>query len=259
MDEMIPTYKIFAGIFGLLIGSFLNVVIYRLPLKMDLVKARSACPHCAYQIPWWLNIPVLAWLALRGKCQNCSKPIHWRYPLVELFMGSVFYLSFPASLDNVLFFQWFFQCFFTAILICHFFIDLDHKLLLDKLNLYLLLLILPFSVVFNPPVFWIMGALIGFGAPYAVSWLFFKWKGKIGLGGGDIKLWGVLGVFLGPLGIIENIFLSCFLGSIIGVSLIVAKRYDRNAGLPFGPFIIVVALIQLFFPWLPDKIGLSLF
>jgi len=259
MDEMIATYRIFAGVLGLLIGSFLNVVIHRLPLKKDLVTARSACPHCGYQIPWWLNIPVLAWVGLRGKCHNCQKFIHWRYPIVELFMGIVFYVSFPDKLDNVTIFQWVFQCTFTAILVCHFFIDLDHRLLLDKLNLYLLLLVFPFSAVFNTPVFWIFGALIGFGAPYGVSWLFYKIKGKIGLGGGDIKLWGVLGIFLGPYGIIDNIFLSCLLGSFVGVFMIILKRYDRETGLPFGPFIIVTALIQLYFSWLPERIGLSLF
>lgn len=259
MDEMIPTYRLFAGILGLLIGSFLNVVIHRLPLKKDLVSARSACPHCGYQIPWWLNIPVFAWLALRGKCHNCHGRIHWRYPLVELFIGVVFYLSFPATLNNVTLFQWVFQSTFTSILTCHFFIDLDHKLLLDKLNLYLLLLVLPFSVVFNTPVFWLVGGLVGFGAPYGVSWIFYKLKGKIGLGGGDIKLWGVLGIFLGPFGIIDNIFLSCLLGSLIGVLMIVLKRYDRDTGLPFGPFIIMTALIQMYFSWLPERIGLSLF
>ncbi len=216
MEEMIQTYKVFAGILGLLIGSFLNVVIYRLPLKLDLVKARSACPHCKQIIPWWFNVPVLAWLFLRAKCHNCGTRIHWRYPLVELFTGIVFYFSFPSILDNVTIFQWVFQCTFTSILTCHFFIDLDHRLLLDKLNLYLLLLILPFSVVFNSPAFWLIGGLIGFGAPYGVSWLFYKLKGKIGLGGGDIKLWGVLGIFLGPYGIIDNIFLSCLLGSFFG-------------------------------------------
>jgi len=210
-------------------------------------------------IPWWLNIPVLAWVFLRGKCRSCQAKISWRYPLVEAFVGTVFYLSFPDSLNSASIFQWVFQSIFTSILVCHFFIDLDHKLLLDKLNLYLLILIMPFTVVFNPPLFWLAGAGIGFGAPYGVSWLFYKLKGKIGLGGGDIKLWGVLGLMLGPYGIIDNIFLSCLLGSIVGVAMIVAKKYDRDSGLPFGPFIIVVALTQLYFASLPDKIGLSLF
>jgi leader peptidase (prepilin peptidase)/N-methyltransferase len=259
MNEMIDLYRIFAGILGSLIGSFLNVVIYRLPLKGELVNTRSKCPHCGYTIPWWLNVPILAWVALRGKCQNCHAPIHWRYPLVELLMGAIMYLSFPARLELNDLLQWVFLSSFSAILICHFFIDLQHRLLLDILNIYLFCLVLPFTIVFYQPVHWIAGALMGFGGPYLVSWGFYKWKGKVGLGGGDIKLWAVLGFFLGPFGIIENIFFSCMLGSIIGIGLIAFKRYDRSSGIPFGPFIIVVALLQAYFPGWPNKLGLNIF
>lgn len=259
MKEMIPIYKIFAGVFGLLIGSFLNVVIHRLPLKKDMVQARSACPSCNYQIPWWFNIPVLAWLFLRGKCHNCHASIHWRYPLVELTMGLIMFLSFPQSLEPAYLYRWVFLASYSAILICHFFIDLKYKLLLDSLNIYLLILILPFTIFFNSPMHWIAGGAFGFLAPFAVSWLFYKWKGKIGLGGGDIKLWGVLGLFLGPFGIIENIFFSCLLGSFVGIGLIIAKKYDRDGGIPFGPFIIIVALSQAFFPNWPKMIGLNIF
>jgi leader peptidase (prepilin peptidase)/N-methyltransferase len=132
-------------------------------------------------------------------------------------------------------------------------------LLPDVLNIYLLCLVLPYAVIFFAPIHWLTGGGFGFLGPLAVSWLFYKWKGKVGLGGGDIKLWGVLGIFLGPFGILENIFMSCLLGSVIGISLILAKRYDRDGGIPFGPFIIVVTLVQIYFPGFISKMGFQIF
>lgn len=252
-------YKIYAGIFGLLIGSFLNVVIYRLPLEKDLVLSRSACPKCGYSIPWWLNLPVLSWLFLKGKCQNCHASIHWRYPLVELISGLVAYLTFPTELGAISFFQWSFQFAIFCILLCHFFIDLDHRLLLDKLNIYLLAIVLPYVLVFYPIKFWIAGGLLGFLGPFLVSWVFYKIKGKVGLGGGDIKLWGVLGILFGPFGIMENIFLSCLLGSVVGIFLIIIKKYDRENGIAFGPFIIAVAALQTYFPTMLSQLGINIF
>lgn len=241
-------YRIYAGVFGLLIGSFLNVVIYRLPLGKDLVLTRSACRSCGYLIPWWLNIPVLSWIYLRGKCANCGDKIHWRYPVIELVTGLVAYLSFPLKVDTVSFFQWSFQFSIFCVLMSHFVIDLDHKLLLDKLNLYLLALVLPYVLFFYPIKWWLIGGAVGFLGPLLVSWAFYKLKGKVGLGGGDIKLWGVLGVLLGPFGIMENIFLSCLVGSFVGLGLILLKKYDSENGIAFGPFIITAALAQIYFP-----------
>lgn len=251
-------YKIYAGIFGLLIGSFLNVVIFRLPLEKDLVLTRSACRTCGYQIPWWLNIPVLSWLYLRGKCANCGSKIHWRYPVIESIAGLVAYLSFPESVDVITFFQWSFQFSIFGVLLCHFVIDLDHRLLLDKLNIYLLALVLPYVLIFYPIKWWLIGGLVGFLGPFLVSWGFYKLKGKVGLGGGDIKLWGVLGILFGPFGIMENIFLSCLVGSFVGMGLILLKRYDPENGIAFGPFIIGVAWVQIYFPKLLEKFSITL-
>ena len=256
---MAELFQIYAGIFGLLIGSFLNVVIYRLPLGKDLVLARSACPKCEAAIPWWCNVPVVSWILLKGKCRSCAAPISVRYALVELVTGLIFYLSFPENLTSASIFQWLFLAAISCVLICHFFIDLQHKLLPDVLNIYLLCLVLPYAVIFFAPIHWLTGGGFGFLGPLAVSWLFYKWKGKVGLGGGDIKLWGVLGIFLGPFGILENIFMSCLLGSVVGISLILAKRYDRDGGIPFGPFIIVVTFVQIYFPGFISKMGFQIF
>jgi leader peptidase (prepilin peptidase)/N-methyltransferase len=127
-------------------------------------------------------------------------------------------------------------------------IDLDHQLLLDGLNIYLLILFLVHAIFFTPLDFWLLGGGIGFGAPLLVTWVFYKVRGQVGLGGGDIKLFGVLGVFLGPLGIVFNIFLSCLVGALLGLSLIFAKRLTRDKPMAFGPSILLVAAFQIFFP-----------
>lgn len=220
---------------------------------------RSACPKCDAAIPWWCNIPVASWLALRGKCRSCEAPISIRYALVELAAGLIFYLSFPSEVSAVTVFQWLFYAAISSVLICHFFIDLQHKILPDVLNIYLLGLVLPYALIFFAPTHWLTGGGFGFFGPFGVSWLFYKWKGKVGLGGGDIKLWGVLGILLGPFGILENIFMSCLLGSVVGISLILAKRYDREGGIPFGPFIIVVSMVQMYFPGLFHRMGFQIF
>lgn len=253
-------YRLLATIAGALFGSFLNVVIHRLPLKEDLVLARSACPHCQAPIPFYLNIPLISFLVLRGKCRSCHAPISWRYPLVEVFMAFVAWASFPTDPSNAMeLFEWGYRFAICSILVCHFFIDLRHRLLLDVLNIYLLIFILPYALLFSPTLHWLMGGLFGFGGPFAVSWVFYKIKGKVGLGGGDIKLWGVLGIFLGVHGVMENIFLSCLVGSLVGIGLIMFKRYDRDNGIPFGPYIIAVAITQLYFPGLPARLGFALF
>ena len=241
-------FILMAGILGALIGSFLNVLIYRLPRNKDFVMARSACPHCGDPIPFYLNVPLLGFAILLGRCRACKARIHWRYPVVELFSALVFAGSLPLHDDMASIYTYVMTCAVSCALIVHFFIDLEHKLLLDKINVYLLLLILPYSVIFLTFDHWVWGALIGFGGPLLISWAFYKLKGKVGLGGGDIKLWGVLGLLLGPIGILENIFLSSFLGSLVGVALMARKSYQADQGIPFGPFIIVVAMAQLYFP-----------
>jgi leader peptidase (prepilin peptidase)/N-methyltransferase len=127
-------------------------------------------------------------------------------------------------------------------------IDLDHHLLLDSLNLYLLAILLSYALFHYSWEYWLFGALIGFGSPLLVTWLYFKIRGQIGLGGGDIKLFGILGLFLGPVGVLFNIFLSCFLGAIIGLLLIILNRMSKEHPMAFGPSILIVATFQIFFP-----------
>lgn len=241
-------FSVYFFIFGLMIGSFLNVVILRLPLKKDLVHKRSACPKCNSQLRWYHNIPVFSFLVLKGKCAFCGDRISWRYPLIELFTGLVALWLMPSTLtiESLALFSFYFSV--ACIFICHFMIDLDHHLLLDSLNLYLLAIFLCFSFFTFSWQYWLVGGLIGFLGPLVVTWLFYKIRGQVGLGGGDIKLYGILGIFLGPMGVIFTIFLSCFVGALLGLTLILAGKMTKDKPMAFGPSILMVAAFQIFFP-----------
>src|SRR3989344_3903532 len=185
---MANLFSIYAFIFGCLIGSFLNVIIIRLPLKKNLVSSRSACPQCGSQLKWFHNIPLISYTFLSGKCAFCKTRISWRYPLIELLTGLISYWLFPNQLDLFSLTIYLFYFTIACIFICHLFIDLDHHLLLDNLNLYLLGIIIPYSLFSFPWQYWLSGGVLGFGAPLLVTWLFYKLRGQVGLGGGDIKL-----------------------------------------------------------------------
>lgn len=238
---------IYFFIFGLLIGSFLNVIILRLPEKKDLVLKRSGCPKCSTQLKWYHNIPLFSFIFLRGKCAFCGTKISWQYPVVELLTGIVAFLLMPSELGMQSMMNFIFYFTIACIFICHFVIDLRHQLLLDSLNLYLLANFLIFSFFRLPWNYWLLGGLLGFLSPLAVTWIFYKIRGQVGLGGGDIKLFGILGIYLGPLGIFFNIFMSCFLGALVGILLIVLKKSSKDRPIAFGPFILIVAAFQIFF------------
>jgi len=250
---MIYIIKAHFFLFGALIGSFLNVVIHRLPLNQSVVRPRSNCPKCKNTIKWYQNIPILSYLFLRGKCSNCKVKISLRYPLVELFTGCVSFLLFPDDISYESLGIYFFYFFVFCIFLSHFLIDIEHHLLPDKLNIYLLFLILPMSIMNNGITETMIGGLVGFGGPFLITYLFYKLRGQIGLGGGDIKLFGILGLFLGAQGVIQLIFMSSFLGAIIGIFLIAINKLDKTKPLAFGPYIIVVAAIQIYFPEIFEK------
>jgi prepilin signal peptidase PulO-like enzyme (type II secretory pathway) len=241
-------FQIYALIFGLLVGSFLNVVILRLPANRSLTFERSACPHCGTQLRWYHNVPLVSYLFLKGKCSFCHGHISWRYPLIEILTGLVSYGLFPENLSGESISLYFFFFTVACIFICHFFIDLDHQILPDKLSIYLLLLLLPFAAFNFHWTHWLLGGLFGFCVPLFVTWLFYKVRGQVGLGGGDIKLFGVLGLLLGPMGIFFTIFLSCLVGASVGIFMIATKKITKEKPLPFGPSILLVASFQIFFP-----------
>jgi len=234
-------------IFGTMIGSFLNALIYRLPRGINIAIPRSSCPHCNHQIKWFENIPLLSYLFLAGKCSNCKTPISLRYPLVELYMGIVAIFLAPHDLEPQSLYSFFFFFSIMSVFVVHFLVDMEHQILPDSLNAYLAIIFFLSVILSKPYYYFLTGAAIGVLFPLGVSYLFYKLKGQVGLGGGDIKLWGALGIYLGPMGIVQNIFLSCFLGAVIGLILIMLKITKREDPIPFGPFIIIIATLQIFF------------
>lgn len=237
-----------AFIFGSLAGSFLNVVILRMPSGKSVVLPRSACPSCGFQLKWYHNIPILSFLFLRGKCSNCKTKISYQYPLVEFVMGALAVLIFPDEVNDLTMVYYLLNYFILAALFAQFIIDVKFKLLLDKINLFILAIVLPMQILSKGYVDPLMGGLIGFLFPLSVSWVFYKLRGVIGLGGGDIKIFGVLGVLLGLKGIILNIFVSCLIGSIFSLLMIALKKMKADNAIAFGPFIISVATFQYFLP-----------
>ena len=246
---MEPWVASYVFIFGLLIGSFLNVLILRLPLKKDVIKTRSACPHCGNQLKWFHNIPVVSFIALKGKCSFCGERISWRYPLIELFTGlvSLFLMPHEFSLPALSAYMFYFSI--SCVFICHLIIDLEHHLLLDSLNLYLLAIIATYALFTYSWEYWLAGAAFGFIGPLSVTWLFYKIRGQIGLGGGDIKLFGILGLLFGPVGIMFTIFMSCLVGALVGLILIFSGKLTKDRPMAFGPAILLVAAGQIYFPY----------
>ena len=238
----------FFFIFGVMIGSFMNAVIYRIPRSINIAFPRSHCTSCKRVIPWYENIPVLSYIFLRGRCYGCKTSFSIGYPLIEILIGLVSVLLAPKelSLSHLMYYGFYFSIF--CALFCHFVIDLKHQILPDSINLYIGALFLTFSILNKTPEFYLIGLLIGFAFPYIVTFAFYKIKGQVGLGGGDIKLFAVLGIFLGPIGIINNIFLSCFIGAVYSLIMMSLKRMHKNTKLAFGPFIILVAVCQIYFP-----------
>lgn len=237
---------IFATIFGLLVGSFLNALIYRLPRNINIAFPRSSCTQCNKVINWYENIPVLSFIFLKGRCSGCATKISWEYPAVELLTAVVAFMMAPTYLDNLSLVNFFF--FFTVFccFLVHFIIDLKHQILPDSVNIYLATIFLIISWFQHPWTFWLIGGALGLGFPLLVSWIFYLLRGEVGLGGGDIKLYGALGFYLGPIGIMQNIFLSCFLGALVGLALIASKVIKKDNPIPFGPFIIIVGAFQIF-------------
>lgn len=254
---------IFFMLFGLIVGSFVNVLIYRVPRNLNWYSARSACPNCQNKIYWYYNIPIFSYFFLNGKCKFCAKKISLKYPFVELIVGiasasffyyyladsiNIYYNStnvyFPLNklLDYLFYFSVF--CLFLTLL----FIDLEFHLLPDGLNLLLFIIITVYSVFHYSWEHWLIGGLVGFLGPLSITYIFFKIKGQIGLGGGDIKLYGILGILFGPFIIVQTLCLSSIMGLVFALVLISFKKMRRDQPFAFGPSIIVVAFCQIHFP-----------
>lgn len=275
MQASPATFIVVAGVVGLLVGSFLNVVIHRLPIMMqrgwqeecallnnqeppqlpkyNLVVPRSACPKCEHQITALENIPVISYLFLRGKCSGCGAPISARYPLVELFTGIAtaavawrFGAGYEAMAAIVL----------TWALIALSGIDFDTQLLPDSITMPLLWLglllslghqTIPAQTLFVSPSNAIIGGAAGYLSLWSVYQLFKLATGKEGMGFGDFKLLAVLGAWLGWIYLPMVILLSAVVGAIVGISLIVFTKHGREVPIPFGPYLAAAGWVALVF------------
>lgn len=233
-------------IFGLLIGSFLNVCVYRMPRNESLAFPPSHCPSCGAAIPPWLNIPVVSYLLLRGRCRSCATSISALYPLVELLtalLGLGLYLRFGLTLP------FFVLALLCAALVVVTFIDLEHQIIPDEISLPGIVIGFACSF-FIPRLGWLnslLGILAGGGSLYLVAWCYERFTGKEGMGGGDIKLLAMLGAFFGWKAIPFIIFVSSLTGSGIGLTIMFIKKQDGKIAIPFGPFLVIGALVHIFF------------
>ena len=240
----------FVLLFGLAVGSFLNVVIHRLPQEeASLVRPASSCLSCKQAIRWYDNIPLVSYLFLRGRCRHCKQKISWEYPLVEFLTALLsvgLYWHFSVQKDLFLFYL-----VFIYILVAVSFIDLHLRIIPDILSLGGLAFGLA-TVFFVDSLSWkesYIGALFGFSIFFVFSWCYYKLTGKIGLGGGDVKLLAMIGAYLGVGGVFSTVFISSVLGSVFGILWGVFSNQKKLMGLaiPYGPFLVLGALVYLFF------------
>jgi leader peptidase (prepilin peptidase)/N-methyltransferase len=254
-------------LFGLVIGSFLNVVIHRLPIMMErdwqtqcaefagapaptfeplsLISPRSRCPHCGRQVRALENIPILSYLLLKGRCKGCSHAIGLRYPLVEALTGLLFGYAawrFGPTLATAG------ALLFIAALLSLTFIDFDTQLLPDDITLPLVWagLLANMSNAYTTLPNAVIGAVAGYLSLWSVYWLFKLATGKEGMGYGDFKLLAAIGAWLGWQMLPAVILLSACVGTVVGISLIVFARHGRNVPIPFGPYLAAAGLIALF-------------
>ena len=231
---------IFGAALGLVVGSFLNVCIHRLPLGESVVWPSSRCPHCRATLAARDNIPVLRYLILRGRCRACGAPISLQYPVIELVTGAVFVASFLLFDPPLLYVRLVFAC----AMIVLFVIDLEHRILPDVITLPGIGLGFLLSF-FLPPGWWdsAIGIVLGGGWLWLMGEVYFRVRGEEGMGFGDVKMLAMIGAFLGWKLMLLTLLLSSFIGSIVGVGMIVLKRGDMKYALPFGTFLAVGALV----------------
>ncbi|GAB3135348.1 MAG: prepilin peptidase [Salinibacterium sp.] len=244
---------VIVGLLGLAIGSFLNVVIWRVPRRESVNHPPSSCPICGNRIRWRENVPVLSWLLLRGECRDCGEPISWRYPAVEAGTAMLFVLvavRFGFELPSVAALPAF--LYLTAIAVALSLIDIDTQRLPNLIVLpsYVVALVLLTIATAATGDWWMLArAAIGGVALFAFYFTLVIVYPK-GMGLGDVKLAGVLGLFLGWLGwgeLVVGAFAPFLLGGIYAVALLVTRRAGRRSGIPFGPWMLAGALLSTFF------------
>lgn len=261
-DYYIAVTYLLAGLLGLCVGSFLNVVIYRLPNGMSLSRPPSHCPRCGYRLKWYDNIPVLSYLILGGKCRSCKAHISFRYTAVELlnavlWLASVFLFwgkSIPYAILTALVF---------SIYLCVFFIDLSHHLIPDRFQIMLLVLG-AIAILFDPHAVWyshLIGGAVGFLSFFLIAFLFKRITGKDGLGFGDVKLAGTAGLLLGWERFLLGVLLAALSAAVVMLTLRAVRSRKKpvarkpvpdtedepEGAFPFGPFLVCGFSVALVF------------
>ncbi len=255
LDWSVLVIGLLVFVLGASVGSFLNVVVYRLPEELSLLRPPSRCPSCLTRLKPYDNVPVLGWLWLRGKCRNCEQPIAFRYPMVEFLAGCLFLLTFcifGVSLETLGY--WIFLSWLLALA----FIDLDTMTLPNPLTQSGVIL----GLIFQTLLGWQLvgewaglsqGFVSSFGAAVLGIWIFDIIRvvgslvlGQMAMGGGDSKLAAMIGAWLGWKLMLLSAFLACFLGSVIGVGGIALGLIGRRQPIPFGPYLVLGAGLAVF-------------
>ena len=236
---------IFSALLGAVVGSFLNVCIYRIPTGESIVLPASHCPTCGESIRWYDNIPVISYLILRGKCRQCDERISPLYPVIEIVtavLAVLLFRKYGVSLDA------FFSFLFTCALIVITFVDLRHQIIPDIITLpgiplFALAAILFMDITIKDSL---LGILVGGGFLYAVALGYQLLTKREGMGGGDIKLLAMMGGFLGWQSIWFIIMAASIVGAVVGISVMVGKGKDTKYAIPFGPFLSIAAVAYIF-------------
>lgn len=232
-----------AGLFGLVIGSFLNVCIYRMPHGLSVVWPASRCGGCQRTLRWFENIPILSWVVLGGRCARCKARISIQYPIVEAVTGVLFAIVAAVTPVGPLLFA---RLLFVAALIVLFAIDLEHQILPNAITLPGIAVGFAFALA-GPPG-WrasLAGIVLGGGVLYAVAGAYYLVRKEEGLGMGDVKMLAMIGAFLGWKAVLLTLVLASFSGALIGVAVILFQRGDMKYALPFGTFLALGALAAM--------------
>jgi leader peptidase (prepilin peptidase)/N-methyltransferase len=250
-DWMRPYLVVYVFAVGAVVGSFLNVVIYRVPRRRSVVRPGSACPACGAPIRWYDNLPIVSWLLLGARCRDCRAPISFRYPLVELAaallaVAGVLRWGFTVAGAEVVLFAW--------ISLALGLIDLEHQILPDVMTYPSIALGLAGAaaggVTGLPDA--IAGAAVGAGLPILVIFIYKLWRGIEGMGWGDVKYLAAIGAVVGLQDCLWVLMIAAILGAMVGLGLILAGRGSGRTALPFGTFLAAAVLLWLYLPepWL---------
>jgi len=236
-----PVASVLFFVFGLLVGSFLNVCIYRLPRRESLNWPGSHCTSCDRPLSWYENIPLVSWLVLRGRCRTCHTPISPAYPITEALTGLVFLAAFDLyALTPLLAVRLLFAC----AMIVLFVIDLQHRILPNVITVPGV--VVGFAASLWLPPGWLsssLGLLLGGGSLFLIGEVYYRTRGVEGMGMGDVKMLAMIGAFLGWPLMVLTLILASFSGAVFGVAMIASGRGGAQAALPFGTFLAVGALV----------------